>query len=229
MGHSPTPSRLSWDTLGTPLYVGMARPIALSDRNGVPELWGSTVGLYATVVAKKEITMSEPSMITITGAGKTATLSAAALADATRQIAHRRGPVYDALHADAEGTEGEQLALPFTLDKQKLGEFLTRWIAIEEEQDRLREEARLLKEEYVDDFPMRAMLVAVKRVRALIKLENHPKEAMKREHLSVLEGLVEQHLLKMQTNIDTLVQDIDARLARGAQAAVNMTTGEVLP
>ena len=155
--------------------------------------------------------MTETDTITITGAGKTVTLSAAAFADAARQ----------------GGTE--QLGLPFALDQGKLSEFLTRWLAIEEEQDRLREEARLLKEEYVDDFPMRGILTAIKRVRALIKLENHPKEAMKREHLSVLEGLVEQHILNMQTNIDTLVQDIDARLARGEREAVNIITGEVVP
>ena len=121
------------------------------------------------------------------------------------------------------GTMSAQLDLPFALDKGKLAEFLTRWIAIEEEQDRLREEARLLKEDYADAFPMRAMLVAVKRVRAVHKLENHPKEAMKREYLSVLEGLVEQHLLSMQTNVDDLVQSVDGRVA------VNMATGEVGP
>ena len=155
--------------------------------------------------------MTEPDMITITGAGRTVTLSAAAFADAARQA----------------GTE--QLDFPFALDQAKLSEFLTRWIAVEEEQDRLREEARLLKEEYADDFPMRAMLVAVKRVRAVHKLENHPKEAMRREHLSALEGLVEQHLLKMQTNVDDLVQDLDARLAKGERPrAVNINTGEVM-
>ena len=149
--------------------------------------------------------MREPDMMTITGAGSTVTVSGAACADVARQA----------------GTE--QLDLPFALDQAKLGTFLTRWIAIEEEQDRLREEARLLKEEYAADFPMRAMLVAVKRVRAVIKLENHPKDGMKREHLSVLEGLVEQHLLSRQTNVNDLIQALDKRVA------VNMATGEVGP
>ena len=104
--------------------------------------------------------------------------------------------------------EVSQMAFPFPLDQAKLSEFLTFWIAIEEEQDRLLEEARLLKEKYMEDFPMRAILVAVKRVRALHKLENHPKEGMKREHLVRLEALVELHLV-------------------GMRAEVDMTTGEV--
>lgn len=137
----------------------------------------------------------DESTLTITGAGRSATISGKALEDATRQIRQKQGPVYEAL-------QGEQIDLPFPLDQAKLNEFLTRWIAIEEEQDRLREEARLLKEKYMDDFPMRAMLVAVKRVRALHKLENHPKEGMKREHLVRLEALVERHLLGMRAEVD---------------------------
>ena len=137
----------------------------------------------------------DDSTLTITGAGRSATISGEALDDATRQIRQKQGPVYEAL-------QGEQIDLPFPLDQAKLSEFLTCWIAIEEEQDRLREEARLLKEKYMDDFPMRAMLVAVKRVRALHKLENHPKEGMKREHLATLEALVERHLLGMRAEVD---------------------------
>ena len=120
-----------------------------------------------------------------------------------------------------------QLTLPFALDQAKLSEFLTRWIAIEEEQDRLREEARLLKEEYAEDFPMRGVLTAVKRVRALQKLEAHPKEPMKREHLSVLEGMVEEHLLGMRQALDDLGRAIDEKLAKGERVAVNMQTGEI--
>ena len=143
----------------------------------------------------------DDSTLTITGAGRSATISGKTLDDATRQIQQKQGPVYEAL-------QGEQLALPFSLDQAKLSEFLTRWLAIEDEEDRLREDKRQLKEEYADDFPIRGMLVAVKRVRALHKLENHPKEGMKREHLATLEALVERHLL-------------------GMRAEVDMTTGEV--
>ena len=38
--------------------------------------------------------------------------------------------------------ESTQLSLPFTLDRTKLCEFLTRWIAIEDEEDRLRQRPR---------------------------------------------------------------------------------------
>ena len=73
------------------------------------------------------------------------------------------------------------------------------------------------------------LYAAIKAKNKINKLENHPKEAMKREHLSVLEGLVEQRLLSMQTNVNDLVQSVDARLARGERVAVIMDTGEVVP
>ena len=139
--------------------------------------------------------------LTITGADRSATISGKTLDDATRQIRQKQGPIYEALH-------GEQLALPFSLDQATLSTFLTRWLAIEDEEDRLREDKRLLKEEYMDDFPMRAMLVAVKRIRALHKLENHPKEGMKREHLVILEALVERHLLGMLVEVDMATGEV---------------------
>ena len=162
--------------------------------------------------------MSEPlaepyeSHITITGAGRSVTLTEAQLDDATRQLQQK---------------QEEQLALPFALDQAKLGEFLTRWLAIEDEEDRLREDKRQLKEDYADDFPMRGVLTAVKRVRALQKLEAHPKEGMKREHLTVIENLVERHLLDMRKALDDLEQAIDEKLQKGEHGAVNRATGEV--
>ena len=122
-----------------------------------------------------------------------------------------------------------QLALPFALDKTKLNEFLTRWIAIEEEEDRLRGEKRILKKDYESSFPMRGVLTAAKRVRALQKLEDHPTEPMKREHLSVLEGLVEKYLLSRRQALETLEQAIGEQLATGERVNINMTTGEVSP
>lgn len=107
----------------------------------------------------------------------------------------------------------EQLDFPFPLDKKKLTAFLTQWCAIENEEDRLREEKRLLKEEYVDDFPMRGLLVAVKIVRARVKLETHAKEPMQRVHLEYLEALVDQHLRGVQAALDAMT--------------VTLTTGEV--
>ena len=91
------------------------------------------------------------------------------------------------------------------------------------------EEKRVLKDDYAEYFPMRGFLTAVKRVRALHKLEDHPKEPMKREHLSVLEGLVEKHLLGMRQALKDLDQAIDDTLTRGERVAVNMQTGEVRP
>ena len=88
----------------------------------------------------------------------------------------------------------EQMNLPFFLDEAKLQEFLTRYVAIEDEFDRLREEQRLLKKQYNDDVPMRGLLAAVKIVRTTRKLETHPKEPLARVHLAYLARLVEEHL-----------------------------------
>lgn len=88
----------------------------------------------------------------------------------------------------------DQLDFPFFLDEAKLSEFLTRLSAIEDEQDRLRDEIRLLKDDYQDDFPLRAVMTAWKVVRARRKLEAHPKEPMRREHQGQLEALVERQL-----------------------------------
>jgi len=92
----------------------------------------------------------------------------------------------------------EQLDFPFFLDTDKLSEFLTRWLTIEDEEDRLREEKRLLKEAYTDDFPMRGILTAVKVIRARKKLAEHPRDGIKYVHQGVLEALVEMHLRSLQ-------------------------------
>lgn len=114
-----------------------------------------------------------------------------------------------------------QLNLPFALDEQELNLFLTQWVAIENEEDRLREEKRLLKEQYADHFPMRAVLTAVKVVRAKRKLEEHPKEPMRRVHQTVLENLVEQKLSTMDAAQALADLQADGRLH------ITMTTGEV--
>ena len=124
-------------------------------------------------------------VLTITDAGRSATISGEAL-------------------------QGEQLALPFSLDRTKLSEFLTRWLAIEDEEDRLREDKRQLKEDYAPAFPMRGVLTAVKRIRAMQKLEAHPTEGMKREHLSVLEYLIERHLLDMRQELVDILPGMNA-------------------
>jgi hypothetical protein len=89
----------------------------------------------------------------------------------------------------------EQLDFPFFLDEEQLIAFLTQWCALEDEEDRLREAKRILKEMHQDHFPMRATLVAIKRVRAQRKLEQHPKEPMSRTHQGYLEARVEKYFM----------------------------------
>ena len=110
-----------------------------------------------------------------------------------------------------------QLAWPFILDEQKLRTFLTRYESFEEEEDRLREEKRLLKEDFSQAIPMRAVLAALKIVRTRRKLAAHPKEPMPPQHLALLEAFVEQHLVQRQVEMQALLQE-----------AVAMSTGTMV-
>jgi len=88
----------------------------------------------------------------------------------------------------------DQLAMPFYCDEEAAGRFLTQWYAIEQEEARLREEKRLLKAQFQDDFPMRAFLTAFKVVRARRLLDAHPKDPMPLAHQGHIEAMVERHL-----------------------------------
>lgn len=124
-----------------------------------------------------------------------------------------------------------QLPLPLPLDRAKLAAFLTQWLAIEAEEDRLRDEKRLLKEDYADDLPLRALLVAVKRVRAVRALEAHPKEPTSRADLAQYEAVVEHHLDAHEAATQQAIAEVEisARPDGGARVAVNIETGEMEP
>ena len=113
-------------------------------------------------------------------------------------------------------TTTEQLTLPFYLDQAILTAFLAQWCAIEDEENRLRDAKRVLKEDYADVLPMRGLLTAVKVVRARFKLENHPKEPMSLVHQGILEHAVEMHLSGMQAALDQLTQDAEGSAQRPA-------------
>ena len=87
-----------------------------------------------------------------------------------------------------------QLDFPFPLDAAALTAFLTSWCTLKDEEDRLKAEKCLLKEQYADAFPMRGVLTALKVARATLQLEAHPKEGMARRHLAGLVALGERHL-----------------------------------
>lgn len=88
----------------------------------------------------------------------------------------------------------EQLEFPFYCNQVALAAFLTQRTTIEDEQDRLREELRLLKETYLGEFPLRAVLTALKVTRAHRKLAEHAKEPMSYMHQALLEAFIETHM-----------------------------------
>lgn len=103
----------------------------------------------------------------------------------------------------------EQMAFPCVVDEAKLTEFLTAWNALEDEEVRIREEKRLCKEDYKECLPMRAVLTAIKRVRAANALEHHPKEPLARPHQGYLETLVEAHLAHIEAENQALTEEAE--------------------
>ena len=88
----------------------------------------------------------------------------------------------------------DQLTLPFAIAKEALAEFLDRYYAaFEDEINRLKEEQRQCKALYQDALPMRAVLTALKVVRAWHTLEAHVKESLSLPHQAYLEGIVMAH------------------------------------
>lgn len=72
----------------------------------------------------------------------------------------------------------EQLVMDLELDMPALTQLLKEWKALEEAEDALREQKRMLQEQYTERLPMRAVLTAMKIVRRRDKLAMHPKEPM---------------------------------------------------
>lgn len=130
----------------------------------------------------------------------------------------------------------QQLDFPFPYEERDLHTFLDQWIAIENEHDRLREQQRELREAYADKLPLRAVTTAVKRIRAMQKLEDHPKEPMARKFQAVLEGEIERHMAGYTKVLDAMTtlahMPGDGGLTRITLETdgtrVDLTTGEVL-
>ena len=102
-----------------------------------------------------------------------------------------------------------QLDLPFAVDPETLQAYLTRINALEDEQDRLREDARALRAEHTDTLPLRAIHTALKVVRARRKLAAHAKEPVTLEEQALLEAWVERHLdgLDAERQVPAMWQD----------------------
>lgn len=100
----------------------------------------------------------------------------------------------------------DQLALPFALDQKDLAEFLTRWVAIQEQEDQLREEKRALKALYADAFPMRPVLAALKILQSTWTLTEDPTTPLSPPQLALLMDRVAGVLRPpiVATSVDTV-------------------------
>lgn len=133
---------------------------------------------------------SEP--VTITGAGRSVTVTGEQLKQAATQL-----PL-------------------FPVDRVACAEFLDRYLTIEDEIDRLREETQGLVEFYKERLPLRAVRAAIKVVRARKKLAEHHKEPMGYASQAKLEAFVADHIAAL----DAAKQAAAAEAERAAQRSV---------
>lgn len=111
--------------------------------------------------------------------------------------------------ADTGEAQAKQLPL-FPVDKHHCGTFLTNYLTIADEMDRLREETQALMETYHTLLPLRAVQTAIKVVRARKKLAEHHKEPMNYDEQAKLEVFIREHIATMesakQKAVEALVQ-----------------------
>mgnify|MGYP001599695196 FL=1 len=100
--------------------------------------------------------------------------------------------------ADTGEAQAKQLPL-FPVDKHHCGTFLTNYLTIADEMDRLREETQALMETYHTLLPLRAVQTAIKVVRARKKLAEHHKEPMGYDEQMRLEAFVQEHITTMDS------------------------------
>ena len=87
-----------------------------------------------------------------------------------------------------------QVRLPFPVDKSQCAAFLTEYLTLADEMDRLRAQMQGLVEEFTDTLPLRAVRTAIKVIRARKKLAEHPKEPCTYANQALIEEVVRGHL-----------------------------------
>jgi hypothetical protein len=101
--------------------------------------------------------------------------------------------------------------MPFEPETLKeMDAFLADWLSLEDEEDRIREAKAALRQAYSARIALRALLVAVKRVRAQRALESHAKDPMPRAYQAQYEALVETFLDRRELEKEAVMQDAKA-------------------
>jgi len=96
-----------------------------------------------------------------------------------------------------------QQDFPF-INQDKLGEYVPRLLALENEMDLLRQAIADLRKEYEVHLPMKKVTAAIKRVRVMLKMEQHDTDPFPRQHLIALEEMVERHMQALVLEEDEL-------------------------
>lgn len=101
----------------------------------------------------------------------------------------------------------DQLALPFPLDTDALTAYVTAFCALKDEEARLREELKVLRENYKNLLPLRGLHAALKIEHTARAVEAHPTEAMPRPHVEALRAWVQQYLDHRAREVDQLIDE----------------------
>lgn len=110
----------------------------------------------------------------------------------------------------------QQLSLGFPVDKPTCAAFLDRYVTIEEEMDRLRQEVQDLVTLFNEDLPLRAVRTAIKVVRARKKLAGHHKEPLPYAQQALIEGFVAQHIAALEAAKKAAADEAEASTQRPA-------------
>ena len=101
----------------------------------------------------------------------------------------------------------DQLALPFPLDTEALTAYVTAYFAIKDEEDRLRKEAKVLRENYKNLLPLRGLHAALKIEHTARTVAAHPTEGMPRPHVEALRAWVQHYLEQRAREVDQLIDE----------------------
>lgn len=109
----------------------------------------------------------------------------------------------------------DQLLLLDTYPQAIVQLYLAALLALEAEEDRLRQEKADLRAAYAAQLPLRALHTAVKRVRAMRKLEAHPKDPLPRTEQAHVEACVEEVLDALEREQTAVHQEAEGGVRGG--------------
>jgi hypothetical protein len=107
----------------------------------------------------------------------------------------------------------DQMPLPMIFaddEVEDMHTFLTQWLAIKSEEERLREEKKALRDAYQERIGLKALLTAIRRVEAQRKLEQDATAPVPRQYQAQFEAVVEGFLDRIEAEREEMREDVAA-------------------